>query len=182
MMKLRDKLVKEILSENDKNWLLKLIKIALLGNSGQKVVLLYRLSKYFDDNKMSRLSMFLLRRLEKTYGVYISPNATIGVGLKLPHPTGIVIGSGVEIGLNCTIFHQVTLGGARLGDAQNNFYPKVGDNVIFFAGAKIIGKISIGSNCVVGANSVVVKNVPAGCTVVGVPARIIRERENNARR
>jgi serine O-acetyltransferase len=114
--------------------------------------------------------------LEKGYGVYISPNAVIGIGLKLPHPTGIVIGDGVVIGRNCIIYQQVTFGGARLGDAKDSNYPHIGDNVIFFAGAKIIGKISIKSNCIVGANSVVIKDVREGCTVVGIPARIIGDK------
>lgn len=144
----------------------------MFGTSGQRVILWYRLLKYLYEKKVRYLSICLFRSLEKTYGVYISPNAEIGIGLKLPHPTGVVIGDGVKIGKNCTIFQQVTCGGARLGDAKNNQYPVIGDNVVFFAGAKIIGKIIIESNSVVGANSVVIKDVPEGSTVVGIPGQI----------
>jgi serine O-acetyltransferase len=176
MIKLKEYLVEEVLNGSEIYLALRLIKIVLFGSGGQKVTLWYRLSKCLYDKKIKRLSLYLFRRLEKGYGVYISPNAVIGIGLKLPHPTGIVIGDGVVIGRNCIIYQQVTFGGARLGDAKDSNYPHIGDNVIFFAGAKIIGKISIKSNCIVGANSVVIKDVREGCTVVGIPARIIGDK------
>lgn len=174
MTNLKNCLLIEIFGGTKKNWILKLIRIFVLGNSSHNVIFWYRIAKYLYDNKISFLPRFFFRKREITYGIYISPNASIDVGMKLPHPTGIVIGNGVKIGKNCTIYQQVTFGGARLGDAQKNFYPCVGDNVVFFAGSKIIGKISIGSNCVIGANSVVIKDVPEGSTVVGIPGRPIK--------
>lgn len=174
MIGLKQYVFTEVLGGKKNNWLLRLLKIALLGSGGQRVVLFYRLAKYLYANNMKYFSMILFRRLEMTYGVYISPNSNIGIGLRLPHPTGIIVGDGVKLGSYCTLYQQVTLGGARLGDAGNNYYPDVGDNVVFFAGSKIIGKIKIGSNAVIGANSVVTKDVPEGCTVAGIPAKIIR--------
>lgn len=178
MMNLKECLVFELLNEKKKYWPLKLIKISILGTSAQSVIFWYRIAKHLYDNKLRYLPIYIFRRIEKTYGVYISPTAAIGIGLKLPHPTGIVIGGGVKIGKNCTIYQQVTFGGARLGDAKKNYYPTISDNVVFFAGAKIIGKILIESNCVVGANSVVIKDVPEGSTVVGIPARIIGDKKH----
>lgn len=179
MKTFKEYVVYEILKNNKKYWIYRLIKLFFIGNSGQRVVFLYRLAKNLSDKNIKLIPIFLFRHLEKTYGVYISKNASIEIGLKFPHPTGIVIGDGVEIGKNCIIYQQVTFGGARLGDAKNNYYPHVGDNVVFFAGAKVIGKITIKSNSVIGANSVVIKDVPEGCTVVGVPARIIGDKKNH---
>ena len=96
----------------------------------------------------------------------------------MPHPTGIVIGESAKIGKNCTIFQQVTLGGARIGDGKQEKYPKVGDNVVIFAGAKLIGDITIGSNVVIAAGAVVTKNIPDGVVVGGNPAKIIETIEN----
>ncbi|MDW7646339.1 MAG: hypothetical protein SCI25_15015 [Desulfuromonadales bacterium] len=151
---------------------LKLLGVYFFGSGGQKVVLRYRVAKWLYLRGYRKLSLLLFRNLENGYGVYISPNASIGIGLKLPHPTGIVIGNGVTIGENCTIYQQVTFGGARMGDAQKNHYPQIGNDVVVFAGAKLIGNIFVHSRSVIGANSVVIKDVPEGCIAVGVPAKI----------
>jgi serine O-acetyltransferase len=173
MIKLKEYIHVEIFGVEKAFSYLRLLKILFLGSGNQKVVLLYRLAKHLYSNGHKICSAFIFRKLENSYGVYISPNASIGIGLKLPHPTGIVIGNGVNIGENCTIYQQVTFGGARKGDAQKNLYPQVGANVIVFAGAKVIGNVFIHSRSIVGANSVVTKNVPEGCIAVGVPAKII---------
>lgn len=113
----------------------------------------------------------MLLRLEKVYGVCIGKTARLGRNLKLRHPVGIVIGDGVEIGDNVTIYQQVTLGGARIGDGKLGNYPSVGDGTVIFTGAKIIGGIAVGKNCVIGANAVVTENVPDNHIAVGVPAK-----------
>lgn len=137
-----------------------------------------------------RLGDFLLRRglrflayqcsavIERRYGCYLSPDAQIAPGLSLPHPTGIVIGEGVVIGAGCTIYQQVTLGGRRLGDQARGAYPTVGDDVVIYAGAKLIGATAIGCAAVIGANAVVLQDVPAHCTAVGNPARIVASASN----
>lgn len=102
--------------------------------------------------------------------IYISNEASARSAVFFPHPHNIVIGSGVMIGSNCTIYHDVTLG------QNHNLYPKIGDFVILYAGSKIIGDITIEDNVIVGANSVVTKNVAKNTIVAGNPGVFIRER------
>jgi serine O-acetyltransferase len=110
----------------------------------------------------------LLGRLNLSLnGVQISPQAVIGAGLHLPHPSGIVVGNGVRAGEDLTLFQNVTLGARTLGGSD---YPVVGRGVIIFANSIVTGEIRLGDGCRVGAGSVVLKEVPAGATVVGIPA------------
>ncbi|MCK1362225.1 hypothetical protein IVB28_25845 [Bradyrhizobium sp. 199] len=103
-------------------------------------------------------------------GCYISTDACLGARLHFPHPVGIVIGEGVKVGDGCTIYQCTTLGRNKMTDRS---YPAVGDNVILYAGAVVIGEVNLGNGSVVGANSVVLRDVPAGSAAVGSPARII---------
>jgi serine O-acetyltransferase len=112
------------------------------------------------------------RRLQAR-GLFISPGANIGVGLRLPHPVAIVIGEGVEIAEDVTIFQSVTLGGRKLGDWKDGNYPSIGAGTVIFSGAVVVGKVIIGKNCVIGANSVVTRDIPDGATAVGAPARVV---------
>lgn len=102
-------------------------------------------------------------------GIEIHPGATIGRGLFIDHGAGVVIGETAEIGDNVTIYQGVTLGGT--GKESGKRHPTVGDNVVFGAGAKVLGAIRIGDNAKVGAGSVVVADVPSDSTVVGNPGR-----------
>ena len=99
-------------------------------------------------------------------GAEIGLDCEIGGGLLIPHPNGIVIHPKVRIGPNCLIFQQVTVGTTRKGGV-----PQIGGHVDIGAGAKILGCVSIGDHVLVGANSVVVDDVPSGATVSGIPAR-----------
>lgn len=100
-------------------------------------------------------------------GADIPLNVKIGGGLLVPHPNGIVIHPDCEIGPNCLIFQQVTIGAASHG------VPKIGGQVDIGAGAKILGPVLIGDHAKIGANAVVLCDVPAGATAIGIPARII---------
>ena len=100
-------------------------------------------------------------------GADIPINCRIGGGLLLPHPNGVVIAPDAEIGVNCIIFQQVTIGTNGRG------YPVIGDDVEIGAGAKVLGPISIGSRAQLGANAVVVRDVREGAVAAGVPAREI---------
>ena len=98
---------------------------------------------------------------------------TIGRRLVIDHGTGIVIGETTEIGDDCLIYQGVTLGGT--GKDTGKRHPTLGNHVMVSAGAKVLGPITIGDNCRVAAGAVVLKDVPPGCTVVGVPAHIARK-------
>ena len=104
-------------------------------------------------------------------GVEIHPAAVLGPGLFIDHATGVVIGETAEVGEDVTIFHGVTLGGT--GRETGKRHPTIGDRVTIGAGAKVLGAIKIGDGSRIGANSVVVKEVPAGSVVVGVPGQIV---------
>jgi len=104
--------------------------------------------------------------------IEIHPAAKIGGGIFIDHGFGVVIGETTEIGKNVTLFQGVTLGGT--GKETGKRHPTVGDNVVFGAGAKVLGSITIGNNVYVGANAVVLQPVPDDCTVVGVPGRCVK--------
>lgn len=105
-------------------------------------------------------------------GVEIHPAARIGAGFFIDHGMGVVIGETTIVGEDCTIFHQVTLGGT--GKETGKRHPTVGDKVVIGGGAKILGNITIGDHSYIGANSVVLMDVPEESTVVGIPGRIVR--------
>ncbi len=105
-------------------------------------------------------------------GIEIHPAAQIEGGLFIDHGTGVVIGETSIIGKNCTLYQGVTLGGT--GKDTGKRHPTLCDNVMISAGAKILGPIVLGEGCKIGANSVVLKDVPAGATVVGIPGRVVR--------
>lgn len=129
------------------------------------------LVNYSKKIKNSYIRKILKKHLEVKYSVLISTNAKIGKNLSLDHFFGIVIGDNVVIGDNCKIYQQVTVG------QKNGGFPNIGDNVIIYAGAKVIGDIKIGNNVEIGANAVVLKDVPDNFIAVGVPAKIIMKKD-----
>lgn len=119
------------------------------------------------------LSIFVIPYL-KLHGSYIGSGAQFKGMATFPHGiTGVFISGGAKLGKDCVIFHQVTIGSNTLKDSSRYGSPTIGDNVYIGAGAKIIGAVKIGNNCRIGANCVVVKDVPDNATVVSQPVRII---------
>jgi len=138
-----------------------------------KLVVSYRLYShwYKVGGTKKAFAKYLWMRAVKYSGCYISPKAIIGKGFWLPHATGVVIGDGAVIGKNVTIFQNVTIGQKGIG----NKYPIINDGVTIFAGACIIGEVKLGKNVVVGANAVVLSDVPDNAVMVGVPAKNIKK-------
>jgi len=112
-------------------------------------------------------------------GIEIHPGARIGKRFFIDHGMGVVIGETAEIGDDCTLYHGVTLGGTTW--EREKRHPTLGNNVVIGAGAKVLGPIQIGDNARIGSNSVVVKDVPANATVVGIPGRVITPKADDAR-
>jgi serine O-acetyltransferase len=106
-------------------------------------------------------------------GIEIHPGAVIGDNLFIDHGMGIVIGETAEIGNNCTIYHGVTLGGT--GKDTGKRHPTIGNNVLIGAGAKVLGPFKVGDNSMIGANSVVLREVPPDTTVAGIPGRMVKQ-------
>ena len=167
----REFILLEVLGGQGKFSIFRLLRIFFLGMGSARSVLVYRVGKALYDIGYKRIASFFFIILERNYSTFIHPRASIGMGVKFPHPAGIVIGAGAIIGENVTIFQQVTIGGARMGDAQNEAYPIVNDGTVIFSGAKLLGKIQVGSNSIIGANTVVVRDVPDDCIAIGVPSK-----------
>ena len=143
----------------------------LINYPGLHAQWFYRVAHWFYQRKW-----FVIARVISQVGrfftnIEIHPGAKIGKGLFIDHGAGVVIGETAEIGDNVTIYQNVTLGGT--GKEKGKRHPTIGNNVVISAGAKVLGSFTVGDNVKIGANSVVLKEVPANCTVVGVPGRIV---------
>jgi serine O-acetyltransferase len=110
-------------------------------------------------------------------GIDIHPGAQIADGILIDHGTGVVIGETAVIGKGCLIYQGVTLGGT--GKESGKRHPTLGEHVVVGAGAKVLGNITIGSNVRIGAGSVVMRDVPPNCTVVGIPGRVVKSDNKN---
>ena len=131
----------------------------------------HRLSHSFWTMGLRWLARFTSHFGRFMTGIEIHPGATIGRRVFIDHGMGVVIGETAEIGDDCTLYHGVTLGGVSWN--QGKRHPTLGKGVVVGAGAKILGPFVVGDGAKVGSNSVVVKAVPPGATVVGIPARIV---------
>jgi len=141
--------------------------------SGVQAMLFYRLTHRLWLLKLKWLARFISMLARWITGVEIHPGAVIGRRFFIDHGMGVVIGETAEIGDDCTLYHGVTLGGTTWKKGKR--HPTLGNNVVIGAGAKILGPITLGDNVRVGSNSVVVKSVDNAQTVVGVPARVLKD-------
>lgn len=147
----------------------------LLVSPGLHAILVHRLN-YFLWQKNFYLLARLLAHLARFFtGIEIHPAATIGEGFFIDHGMGIVIGETSLIGKNCSIYHGVTLGGTTWNKGKR--HPTLEDNVVIGAGAKVLGPITIGQGARIGSNAVVVKDVSAEATVVGIPGHAINQQK-----
>ncbi len=143
----------------------------LTSYPGIKAILLYRIAHFFWKMGMPFIPRYISEIARELTGIEIHPGAEIGSDFFIDHGTGCVIGETTEIGNNVTLFSGVVLGGTNIEPVKR--HPTLGNNIVVGTGAKILGPITIGDNVKVGANSVVVTNVPPNSVVVGVPGKVV---------
>lgn len=142
---------------------------------GLHAVLIHRFSHQLWSYGFKWLARVLSNVARLFTGIEIHPGATIGRRFFIDHGMGVVIGETAEIGDDCTLYHGVTLGGTSWQKGKR--HPTLGNDVVVGAGAKILGPITLGDGVRVGSNAVVVKNVPDGATVTGIPGRVVTPRK-----
>jgi len=141
---------------------------------GLHAVLFHRMNHWLWRHGMKWLARWLSALARWLTGIEIHPAANIGRRFFIDHGMGVVVGETTEIGDDCTLYHGVTLGGTSWKKGKR--HPTLGSNVVVGAGAKILGPISMGDGARIGSNAVVLRDVPNGATVVGVPGRIVTPR------
>ena len=146
--------------------------LKVLLTDGTTAMILYRGMQWARHCRLAPLEMVLNRLNSICCNCIIGRGAEFGPGFVLIHATGVVINGEVRGGANVLIEHQVTIG------AERRQAPRIGNDVFIGAGAKILGSVTVGDRSRVGANAVVVNDVPADCTVVGIPARVVRRRNS----
>jgi len=146
--------------------------------SGLHAIIIHRLAHFFYNLKLRFIARFISQTAKFLTNIEIHPGAQIGRGMFIDHGTGVVVGETAEIGKNCVLFHNVTLGGT--GHHQKKRHPTLGDNVFIGTGAIILGPVNIGSNVRIGANTFIYMcDVPDDATVVGTPGIIVRIKKEN---
>ncbi len=134
-----------------------------------KALLYYKISHYFYKKKHFIIARYLSEKAKRKTGIEIHPGSVIGKRLFIDHGAGVVIGETAIVGDDVTMFHGVTLGGT--GKEKGKRHPTIGNNVFIGSGAKILGNITVGDNSKIGANAVILTDVPANVTVVGIPRK-----------
>ena len=140
--------------------------------SGYKAVRKYRRAHWFYQHNMKLIARYLSQRARHKTGVEIHPGATIGKGLFIDHGMGVVVGETTIIGDYCLLYQNVTLGGT--GKETGKRHPTLGNHVMVGSGAKVLGPFKVGDNARIAAGAVVLNEIPANCTAVGVPAHVVR--------
>ena len=144
---------------------------AILCYPGLHALFFYRIAHFLYGIKLFLLARMISNIGRLLTGIEIHPGAKIGKGIFIDHGMAVVIGETTEIGDNVTIYQGATLGGT--GKEKGKRHPTIEENVVISSGAKILGPFTVGKNSKIGAGSVVLKEVPPNCTVVGVPGRIV---------
>ena len=147
---------------------------------GLHAIWIHRLAHWFWLNHLRWLGRFTSHIGRWLTGIEIHPGAKVGSCVFIDHGMGVVIGETAEVGDGCTIYQGVTLGGTSLTPGTKR-HPTLGSGVVVGAGAKILGGFTVGDGARIGSNSVVVKEVPPGATVVGVPGRVVDDAQQAAR-
>ena len=141
---------------------------------GLHAIYIHKLARWFWVNRLQWLGRFTSHVGRWLTGIEIHPGARIGSCVFIDHGMGVVIGETAEVGDGCTIYQGVTLGGTSLYRGAKR-HPTLGPGVVVGAGAKVLGGFTVGAGARIGSNAVVVKEVPAGATVVGIPGKIVED-------
>lgn len=144
----------------------------ILTYSGFHALVLYRFAHFMYVHNYKLVARIVSQIAKFLTGIEIHPGAKIGSGVFIDHGEGVVIGETAEIGNNVVIYQGVTLGGT--GKDKGKRHPTIEDNVMISAGAKVLGPFTVGKNAKIGAGSIVLDEVPANATVVGVPGRVVK--------
>ncbi len=142
--------------------------------AGLHAIYIHKLARWLWLNRLRWLGRFTSQLGRWLTGIEIHPGAKIGSCVFIDHGMGVVIGETAEVGDGCTIYQGVTLGGTSLYKGEKR-HPTLGSGVVVGAGAKVLGGFVVGNGARIGSNAVVVKAVPAGATVVGIPGRIVED-------
>lgn len=171
LQKILDFFVSDVSAAFNKDPAARTLLEVLTSYPGIKAILIHRIAHFFWKMRMPFVPRYLSEIAREITGIEIHPGAQIGSDFFIDHGGGVVIGETAEIGENVTIYQGVVLGGTTTDPIKR--HPTLGNNIVVGTGAKLLGPITIGDNVKIGANSVVVKDVPPNSVVVGVPGRIV---------
>jgi serine O-acetyltransferase len=144
---------------------------------GVMSVILFRLTTYCHDAGLRPFSRILYFMNVVLFGSSLPPSAEVGPGLVIPHPVGMGFSSNVKIGSNVTLFAGSLIGAAGYEDRSKDGLPTIGDGAFIFTRAQVVGPVNVGNDAIIGANAVVMKDIPPGAIVLGAPGRVVRYRE-----
>jgi len=164
---------KEIKAAQQKDPAAKGFLEVILLYQGLHALISHRIAHYFYKMRLFFFARLVSQISRQMTGIEIHPGAQIGQGFFIDHGMGVVIGETAIIGDNVLLYQGVTLGGTGLEKGKR--HPTIGNNVVIGTGAKVLGNITIGDNSYIGANAVVIKDVPPNSTVVGVPGRVTKQ-------
>jgi len=133
----------------------------------------HRIAHYFYEKDHTTFARWISQRARKKTGIEIHPGAKIGKNLFIDHGMAVVIGETAEIGDNCHMYHNITLGGTG-NEKEKKRHPTVGNNVIIGTGATVLGPVKIGDGAKIGAGALVLTDIPPNSTAVGVPAKVVK--------
>jgi len=150
---------------------------AIVSSPSIKAIFYHRIASKLYGRGFVILSRLLSQRARRITGIEIHPGAKIGEDVFIDHGMGVVIGETAVVGNNVLLYHGVTLGGIG-GDKGSKRHPTLEDDVVVGSGAKVLGPVRIGKGAKIGANAVVLKDIPPYTTAVGIPARILTKSKN----
>lgn len=144
----------------------------LINTPGVHAIFFHRIAHFLHTHGLIFIARVISQLNRFFTGIEIHPGAVIGKRLFIDHGMGVVIGETAVMGDDCTMYHGSTLGGT--GNHTGKRHPTLGNNVLISSGAKVLGPVTIGDNSKIGANAVVLRDVPANATAVGIPAKVVK--------